>query len=92
MLLICGLLIERLRAGNYRSLPLLIAVIVAVVGAAAGESLGAAGVPGAARDRRCRRSRMGSSRRVLIALVLVVVLALGVFALLSAVSAVWRPL
>ncbi len=84
-LLICALLFERLRAVNYRSLPLVIAVTVALLALLLAKAstlfalpaLLVIGVP---------TIRSGQFRRVLFAVVLVVALVIGIIALLSAVS------
>ncbi|MCC6801631.1 MAG: hypothetical protein IT319_02005, partial [Anaerolineae bacterium] len=86
MLLLCGLLIERLRVGGYRSIPLLIGVALAVVGLLLAKASALLAFPAlvilaipAARDARARRALL-----TLGALALVVAV---IFVVLSAVSA-----
>jgi hypothetical protein len=85
MLLICALLIERLRAGNYRSLPLMVAVVVALVALFLAKASTLLALP-ALLVIGLPSLRNGQVRRILIALVLVVVLAFGIVTLLSAIS------
>ncbi|MEO8396738.1 MAG: hypothetical protein ABI700_27340, partial [Chloroflexota bacterium] len=90
-LLICGLLIERLRVRNYRSLPLLIAVIAALVALFLAKAsmllaLPALFVIGIPNLTNTLSQRNAQFRRVLLVSGLIVVLALGIFTLLSAVS------
>lgn len=86
MLLVCGLLIERLRAGGYRSVPLLIGVVLAVVGLLLAKASALLALPAlmilafpGSRDARARRALA-----VLGGLIAVVAV---IFVVLSAVSA-----
>lgn len=85
MLLSCGLLIERLRAGGYRSIPLLVLLGLAIAGLLLAKAsallalpaLVVIALPGAKDAQR---------QRILLALGATVLVVAGVFALLSAAS------
>ena len=84
-LLICALLIERLRAVNYRSLPLVIGVIFALAALLLAKASTLFALP-ALLIIAVPTFKSRQFRRILFGLVFVVVVALGIVALLSSVS------
>ncbi|MFN8447297.1 MAG: hypothetical protein U0521_01525 [Anaerolineae bacterium] len=86
MLLICGLLIERLRAGGYRSIPLMIAVGVALVGLLLAKASALLALP-ALVVIAIPSSQDARVRWVALILGLLMLVVVGIFAVLSAVSA-----
>lgn len=86
MLLLCGWLIERLRASSYRSLPLLVAMILALLGVLLAKASALLALP-ALLVITLPSVKSGSAQRAILTLGLIVLLVVGLFILLSSASA-----